>query len=100
VYISLCSIWIIILVFSNTVYHKLLLKITQNFNPEGTMASCPKLMLMLITNNVLSSSARQNHTFSATSRRKGRIRIAHHLHLIERHHQRVVNDSGSAQKGT
>ena len=31
---------------------------------------------------------------------KGRIRVALHLHLIEHHRQRVVNDSGGAQKGT
>ena len=35
---------------------------------------------------VLSSLARQNYTFSATSRRKARIEVAHHhLQLIERH---------------
>jgi hypothetical protein len=90
VYLSLCYravlIWIIIW-YSQTrsiiYYYSKSLKTSTSSEHKSTIL-CLRLML-LITSKVLSSLARRNYTFLATSRRQARIEVAHHLRLIGRH---------------
>ena len=82
VYLSLCPravlIWIIIQIRSIINYSKL--------QPGVNISVLCLRLILLITSKVLSSLARQNRTFLATSRWKARIEVAHHhLQLIERH---------------